>query len=320
MARVLGIGELLWDYLAAEMGAELSEVKTWLPQGGGAPANVVCGLSRLGTTAGLIAAVGCDGEDLITLCEDQGVDVVGVQRHPTAPTRSVYILRSPFGERTFAGFGSTATVDFADAYLDPAQIPASLFVEADFLVLGTIALAYPQSRAAVLRALDLADQHYLRVVLDVNWRPQFWPNPAAAIPLMAELWSRVDFVKLAKEEALWLFDTADPVGITEYLDGVEGVIVTDGGEGAIAYCLSENSGEVEPFPVEAVDTTGAGDAFVAGFIHQLCRQGVASLSDPAKAREIVTYGAAVGALTTLKMGAIAALPTASEVQTFLNSH
>jgi fructokinase len=71
--------------------------------------------------------------------------------------------------------------------------------------------------------------------------------------------------------------------------------------------------------VQVVDTTGAGDSFLAGLIHQLCQRGISSLNDPQVAHEIVTYASAVGALTTMNPGAIAAQPTAEQVRQFLQS-
>jgi fructokinase len=69
--------------------------------------------------------------------------------------------------------------------------------------------------------------------------------------------------------------------------------------------------------VAAVDTTGAGDSFLAGFLHQLCQNGINSLTSPIKAQKTVVYASAVGALTTTKLGAIAAQPTPEEVEAFL---
>jgi fructokinase len=68
------------------------------------------------------------------------------------------------------------------------------------------------------------------------------------------------------------------------------------------------------------DTTGAGDGFVAGFIHQLCQNGLKCLATPESARDVVKYASAVGGLTTLKPGAIAAQPTRREVEAFLKEN
>ena len=106
-SRVLCLGEILFDCLADQLGLKLEEVKSWTPYPGGAPANVACALVKLGTTAGFIGAVGEDepGNALVKLLQDVGVDTTGVQRHPTAPTRQVYVTRDLAGDRTFAGFG-----------------------------------------------------------------------------------------------------------------------------------------------------------------------------------------------------------------------
>ncbi|MFN6561081.1 MAG: carbohydrate kinase family protein [Nostoc sp. ChiSLP01] len=316
--RVLCLGEILFDCLADQLGLKLEEVKSWTPYPGGAPANVACALIKLGTPTAFIGAVGEDepGNELVKLLEDVGVETTGVQRHPTAPTRQVYVTRDLAGDRTFAGFGQYDTSEFADTRLCAKQLPDSLFQEADFLVLGTLELAYPESEQAVYRALELAEQYDLKIVLDVNWRPVFWHDPNIAHQKIPELFNKVDFLKLSKEEAEWLFETADPGAITYRLATIEGVLVTDG-ENGCTYCLGENEGKLPSFSIPVVDTTGAGDSFLAGFIHQLSQYGIHSLRDAETAKRIVTYASAVGALTTIKPGAIASQPTAAEVEAFL---
>lgn len=319
--RVLCLGEVLFDCLADQMGLKLEEVKSWTPYPGGAPANVACALVKLGTAAGFIGAVGEDepGKTLVQLLKDIGVDTTGVQRHPTAPTRQVYVVRDLNGDRSFAGFGKYDTSEFADTRLQAKQIPESLFNDADFLVLGTLELAYPESEAAIHQALKLAEQYDLKIILDVNWRPVFWQDANVARQKIEALLPRVDFLKLTKEEAEWLFNTNDAGAITYRLNSLEGVLVTDG-ENGCSYCLGENEGKLPAFSIPVVDTTGAGDSFLAGFIHQLGKFGIHNLRDGETAKSVITYSSAVGALTTIKPGAIASQPTAAEVDAFLADH
>lgn len=316
--RVICLGEILFDLLADQLGHPLEEVESWTPYPGGAPANVACALVKLGTAAGFVGCVGEDepGNTLVQLLQDIGVDSKGVQRHPTAPTRQVYVVRSEKGDRAFAGFGELDTTQFADAFLNASLLPVSLFEQADFLVLGTLELAYPQTREAIFRALQLAEQYDVKVLVDINWRPMFWSDQSAAKPLIMELLKKIDFLKIAKEEAELLFDTTDAGAITHRLGSVEGVLVTDGDKGC-NYCLSDHEGKLAAFAMDVKDTTGAGDGFVAGFVHQLCLHGLKCLSTPESAKSIVQYASAVGGLTTLKPGAIAAQPTAIEVEEFL---
>ena len=264
------------------------------------------------------------GETLVELLRSQGVITSGIQSHPTAPTRQVYTLRSEEGDRSFVGFsyGEAAQTqmldpaEFADAYLQADKLPTELFVEAEFLIIGTLELAYPQSRIAVRRALELASQYNIKVVVDINWRPIFWSNPHEAPERIKKLWSSLDFLKLSQEEAEWLFETADAGAIAHRLGSVEGVVVS-AGESEVSYCLSDYEGTVKPFPIDVQDTTGAGDSFVAGLVHQLGER--KSSLNAQVVQEIVTYACAVGGLTATKPGAIAAQPTAAEVEAFLRS-
>lgn len=315
--RVLCLGEILYDYLSDQPGLPLEQVKSWTPYPGGAPANVACGLAKLGTPTGFIGCVGQDqlGDSLVNLLQEHEVNGAGIQRH-SAPTRIVYVVRTETNDRIFAGFGNYSTTEFADTHLQAATLPVQLFESVEFLVMGTLELAYPDSEAAILRALELADNYYVKTLIDVNWRPVFWPDQAIAAGKIHELIAHADFLKLSEEEAEWLFDTTDPGVIAHRLGTAEGVLVTAGERGC-AYCLGDNEGKLPAFSVDVEDTTGAGDSFVAGFLHQVCQHGIQKLSDPSVAQQVVRFASAMGAITATRPGAIAAQPTAAEVEAFL---
>jgi fructokinase len=319
--QVLCIGELLFDYLANQSGRSLTEVESWTPYPGGAPANVATALSKLGTPAAYLGCVGQDpdGDTLAHLLKSLAVNLEGLQRHPQAPTRRVYVTRSLEGDRTFAGFGDLDTTEFADAFLDAEQLPEALFEPAQFLVLGTLELAYPSSRAAMMRSLKLAHQDQVTRFVDVNWRPVFWPSPEAAHPLIAAMLAQADFIKLSDEEASLFFNSTDPQAVVAQYPQVKGVIVTAGAQGC-RYCFGTVRGEFPAFDVDVIDTTGAGDSFVAGFLHQLCSQPNLDLTDPEAVRQVIRYANAVGALTTTQPGAIAAQPTPASLSVFLAEH
>lgn len=316
--RVLCLGEILWDCLADQTAASIAQVRSWTRYPGGAPANVAAALVKLGTPAGFVGCVGTDelGQTLVEILQTLGVNTLGIQHHPIAPTRQVEVLRLPQGEQQFAGFRGRITTDFADTRLQADLLPVELFTAAEFLVLGTLSLASPDLQDALERALELAEQSYLKILVDVNWRPMFWTDPDSAKPLIHQLIKQIDFLKLTEAEAEWLFDNSDPALIAEQAGDLEGVLVTAGSKGC-TYFLNGHFGSVPAFSVEVEDTTGAGDGFVAGFLHQIIRQGISSLNDPQIVEAIITYANAVATLTTIRAGAITAQPTAVEVGAFL---
>ena len=326
MSTIICLGEVLFDLLANQSGVGSEDVKSWTPLPGGAPANVACALVKMGDRSRFIGCVGKDeaGIKLAAKLASEGVDVSGLQYHPTAPTRQVQVLRTADGDRIFGGFadaialdpndgsqtrsvGTTPTTEFADTRL--SEVPPALFSGADFLLLGTIALAYPDSAASTWQAVELARSHGVKIVVDINWRPTFWTSPALAIPQIQLLLQQADYVKFAREEAALIYGETSPLALCQYLPRAIGIFVTDGGN-ICEYWLNGTSGQQPAFAVTTVDTTGAGDAFVAGAIHQL---GTGQQSGA----EIVSYAAAAGALTTRTAGAIDAQPTHAEIIQFL---
>ncbi|MBE9029660.1 carbohydrate kinase [filamentous cyanobacterium LEGE 11480] len=318
--QVLCLGEILYDRIADHVASSIQHVSSWTNYVGGAPANVACALSKLGTESGFIGAIGNDpiGQALVTQLSAEGVNPTGIQRIATHPTRTVLVLRSTSGERTFAAFGDQrATTDFADTQLEAAHLPQSRFKTAKFLVLGSLAMATPKSHDANLQAIKIAHQSGNQVFLDVNWRPVFWPQPAQAKSTIAKLIQQVDWLKLSIEESKWLLGHHNPHQIIQQFPQLQGVFITLGPDGC-DYWLRGHHGKAPALAVIVQDTTGAGDGFVAGLLHQLCRtESVSSITAQA-ANTIVTYACAVGSLTTTQLGAINAQPTAAQVQQLLN--
>jgi fructokinase len=169
--------------------------------------------------------------------------------------------------------------------------------------------------------MKLAAQAQVAVALDVNWRPTFWDPAAApdsgptaeAVAVMRPLLEQAALIKLAAEESRWLFGSTDPAAIRAALPQQPAVVVTDGGA-QVAWCFGSSSGVMPAYPVAVVDSTGAGDAFLAGLLHRLCVQ--PQLLDGNSA-EAVRFASACGALVCSGAGAIDPQPTQEQVDAFL---
>lgn len=314
---VICLGECLIDRLfEAGETPGLSNQSTDYP--GGAPANVAAAIAKLGTPTRLISALGEDdlGDWLIEVLQEQRV-ACQIQRVAAVPTRTVLVQRDETGDRTFIGFSAPDPAAFADAHLAPDWIDAVDFAGVEYLVMGTLGLAYPTTASAIERAQHKAQQTGAKIVIDLNWRPVFWPDEAIAAPKIREFLKTAHLLKLSKEEAQWLMDTDSAAEICQQFPHCEAVLLTDGGNGSTC-ATKQHSVSLPAFDVRSQDTTGAGDAFLAGILHQLCQRGWDVWQDPAEIKTILRYASAVGALTTLKPGAIAAQPTPQEVDTFLH--
>jgi len=333
--QVICVGEALVDRLGPPGGDPATAAPGDCDDRlGGAPANVACALARLGTPVAFIGRLGRDaiGDCFQELLNDRGVDLRGLQHDDQRPSRVVLVRRDVSGERVFQGFAGDRGAGFADQALDQAALDPhwpALAEGARWLLIGTIPLASASSAAALRSLVGQAERDGVRVALDVNWRPTFWdPNadPAAgpdaqALALMQPLLQQADLLKLAREEAEWLFKTSRPDQISQALPRHPDVVVTDGGD-PVQWCLAGHGGSMPVLaPPQVVDTTGAGDAFTAGLLHQLVSlapvEGQPQPLDAAGVKEVVRYAAACGALVCAGAGGIDPQPLPSRVLAFL---
>ena len=303
---------------------------------GGAPANGACALARLGTPVAWLGRLGNDaiGKRFAELFAVRAVNTAGLQWDAERPSRVVLVQRDATGERTFAGFAGDRGLGFADQAVDRRALAAVVepaFTSAQWLLVGTLALASPASSEALTWLLQWAKTVGVAKAVDVNWRPTFWdpaaPSesgpPAAAIAQIRPLLEQAALIKCAAEEAQWLFGSQDPGVISAALSQRPLVVVSDGAN-PLRWCWGGQAGSLEAFAVPVLDTTGAGDALTAGLLHRLCAQpellqpGLMGAGSGADVRELMRFASACGALVCEGEGAIDTQPTKAAVAAFLS--
>ncbi len=285
----------------------------YLKAAGGAPANVAVGLARLGVPSAFMGQVGDDGfgRFLAATLRDAGVDVSPLRFSASARTMLAFVSLGEQGEREFLFYRDPS----ADMLFAPADVDQEAIRRADILHIGSISLISEPSRAATLHAVALARRHGVRISCDPNLRLALWPGADTAREGMRLCLQHAQIVKIAKEEVRFLAGLDDPVegARTLWHDGLALMAVTRGSGGCV-WLTRDAQGFVPGLLVAPVDTTGAGDAFMAGLLAGLLDRPHA---DPAALDAVCRFANAAGALTTLSRGAIPALPDRRAVETLM---
>jgi fructokinase len=202
----------------------------------------------------------------------------------------------------------------ADQFLEPADLPR--FEAGQWLLTCSIALANEPVRTSCLQAMAAIRVAGGRVCFDPNLRPEVWGNPAEMLPVVRDAIGLADVVKLSIEELQLLSGHQDLVAGLATIDGPALVLVTRGAAGVVARLDGERLEWVGP-KVAPLDTTGAGDAFVAGLLAALA-QGE-RLPTVGELPAILAQAHGCGALATTAKGAMTALPTRTQLDVFLRS-
>lgn len=304
---ILVLGDINVDILAC--------VKAWPRPGqdclaprlelhsGGVGANCALALARWGVPARLLGCVGRDafGDHLLGALEEGGVDVRWVQRTTEQMTGLMYISVTPDGQRTF--FGSRG----ANGFVHRLEAKSRFFAGAAAAHLVGYNFLDPGTERAAKQILRMVHGRRGWVSLDVGMAP------SVEVPRkILRAGRNVDILFVSRDEAAALTGTRDPRKAFDALkrNGAREVVLKLGQQG----CLIAEQGrirEVPSLPVRTVDSTGAGDAFVAAFLQ-------ARLRGWADAEAALTANAA-GAAAASVVGAGTQLPAAREVLRILQA-
>lgn len=227
---------------------------------GGSAANAACWLGRLGARASLIAAIGRDtaGRALVEAVESVGV-TPRIVRVAGARTGRIGVLVAPDGERSFVADRAAADL------LSPADLRASWFTDADALHLPVYSLLGVPLGETGRRSIELARAAGAVVSVDLaSIGPLLEGGRRAARSLIAE--AAPDLLFATAAEARALLRTRAVEGLLDYAPTA---VVKRGAKGATV--LTRAGGQRQRFEIATVrlpatDTTGAGDAFDAGFL------------------------------------------------------
>ena len=314
MLDVIACGELLIDFVSTESDVTLAQAPAFKKAAGGAPANVAVGVARLGYRAGFMGQVGEDdfGHFLADTLTEAGVDNGGLRFSAEARTALAFVSLRADGERSFMFYRHPS----ADMLWRPEHVDAAYAAGTRVFHYGSITLIGEPSRSAALAALQYAQQASAVISYDPNLRLPLWSSPAAAREGMLYGWQYADLIKVSEEELVFLSGETDMErGARALWTNRLRLLVVTRGERGCSYFTPDGSGAVPGFAVQVIDTTGAGDGFVAGLLAGLLECNLQW--DNVQLVHALRLGNAVGALTCTQRGAIPALPTRAAVDTFL---
>lgn len=308
---VTALGEILIDFTFS--GYNEDGMALFAQNPGGAPANVLAAVQKLGGKTAFIGKVGNDmhGNFLRNVLQSKNICCDGLLTDNNTFTTLAFVSLSENGERSF----SFARKPGADTRLEENEVNYDIIKSSKVLHVGSLSLTDSPSREATLAALDFAKENNITVSYDPNYRAMLWKNEETAKKGMRSVLPYVDIIKISDEETGLLTDEKDVKGAAKRLLGlgIKCVIVTKGSEGA--YILSQKGeAEIKSKKVTVADTTGAGDSFMGGFLYKLTDANITpdELSDT-ELRKFGDFASSVAGFCVSKRGAINAMPSLEDL-------
>lgn len=296
---VVVIGEFFIDEILSgfqslpKLGEESFARKFYRDVGGGA-AITACALAKLGVSVGVLGAVGkSDGDWVVQRLAACGVNAIDLETHPEETTGLTVSVSTREDRAFFSYYGANQRLP---QILRRAQ---TLEVMASARHVHFACAPDPELDASLFSALR---RRGCRISIDVQSHFSWLTRPESI-----HLLKHCDLFFPNEREGEWISGEVGAHRIMREMRdrGVRGIVLKLGGKGAALSWLKKEL-LIDPYPVETVDTTGAGDCFNAGFIYAWLRG-----DDPQKCLEV---GNICGALSTRALGGTAAFPSAQELQ------
>ncbi len=309
MNNVLCIGELLIDFICTDKGNSLTDGENFVKKCGGAPFNASIAIKKLGANAIMCGSVGIDsfGDSLISELEKYEVSCENVKRLEKNTTLA-FVSLDKFGERDFI-FNRGADEDFKTCFINTSDLEKCNtfhFGSATAFLGGDLGCTYDE-------ILDYALENNKTIIFDPNYRKDLFQNKKDLfINKSKKFISKADIVKLSDEEAFILTGEKDMKKAGKHITniGAKYVLITLGKEGTLVVS-NKKTKHITTKPVNMIDSTGAGDAFIGTIVAKVSNNGCKSFDE---LLEYVELGNKVGAMVVQKLGAIEAIPYLSEVE------
>lgn len=304
---VVALGELLVDFTRNGDSAQGNPLFEANP--GGAPANVLAMLRKLGKKTAFIGKVGQDGFGnlLADTVREAGIDIRGLKRDPEIPTTLAIVNTFPNGDRDFSFYRKPG----ADLLLRPDELDEDLLRGCRIFHFGTLSLTDEPCRSATIRALEVARDAGAVISFDPNLRPPLWSSEEAAREQISWGLSQCDVLKIADNEILFMtgeedFDRGAAI-LQERYPNIRLLNVTAGGDGSHSYYGGYKVFEPACKLGGVIETTGAGDTFCACVLNYVLEHGLDGLTE-GNLHEMLRFANTAAYIVTTRKGAIRSMP------------
>lgn len=304
--HVLIYGDAFVDYIAEDKTNRTFQ--TFL---GGATVNVAAGISRLGGNSAFITVTGNDGTSEFVRGEllKEGVDLSFAKQTDSKRVSGVYIHLTDANERIFHSYID----ETPDIQVESVDLDEEAFCGASVLHICSGTMFNQTALQTTREAVRLAKGNGALLSIDANIRPVRWGSEKVCRETVLPFFEDADIVKLTEEELFFLTKTNTiEAGIAQITSFQIPVLLITMGEMGTFTVINGVSEHVRVEPVEAIDTTGAGDAFIAGVLSRIHLHGTPTTHE--EWIEVVSFGNKLGGLCITKPGALSAMPRLEEIE------
>ena len=307
---LVAMGRTGVDIYPLQHGVGLEDVKTFQKFLGGSATNVAVAAARYGRRAALITRTGKDAFGRYVRAEAArlGVDPAFITEVDGPPTPVTFCEVFPPDDFPLYFYRYPIAPDLM---IEADELPREAIEQAGIFWSTVTGLSQEPSRSAHFAAWQIRGRRQ-HTILDLDYRPMFWPHPDEASAQVGKALEHVAVAVGNREECEVAVGETDPQRAADALleRGVEIAVVKQGPKGVLAATRGERV-EVPPFPVEVVNGLGAGDAFGGALCHGLLAGW--------DLRRILEFANVAGAIVASKLECSTAMPTEGQVQEHLDS-
>ena len=313
---VVALGELLVDFTQNGVSGQGNLLFEANP--GGAPANVLAMLRKLGKRCAFIGKVGKDsfGDMLAKTVEEAGIDIRGLRRDADIPTTLAVVHTFPNGDRDFSFYRKPG----ADILLRADELDEALLKDSRIFHFGTLSLTDEPCKSATVKAYELAKAAGALISFDPNLRPPLWKSEADAKAAIEWGLQRCDILKISDNEIEFMtgetdFDKGAAI-LKERFPQIRLLNVTAGGDGSFSYYGGKRVFVPACKLGGVIETTGAGDTFCASVLNFVLENGLDGL-DEKDMTAMLRFANTAAYIVTTKKGAIRSMPERGQVEELL---